>query len=212
MGPLRVDVALGRTRAILWSRECRHWKSGLGRRRGEYTRMGLRAAEFLRDEQGQRRRRRRRRGRCSCVRGGRPCWSEGEEVGVCTSVWLSTLPATMPHQIYSSMLPALPVPNESVFTHLFASSDPSLVGSFPASHPAYIDASTGTTITRGQVKQFALELGYSLKASFGAKRGDTALVYSPNSIHWPVVVFGAGACSPSRTFEQRQRIIQLLPA
>ncbi|XP_006461225.1 acyl-CoA synthetase [Agaricus bisporus var. bisporus H97] len=99
----------------------------------------------------------------------------------------------MPQKIYSSILPPLQIPNESVFTHLFHSNDPSLVGSFSASLPAYIDASTGTTLTRGQVKQFALELGYGLRTHFGARRGDTVLVYSPNSIHWPVVVFGAVA-------------------
>jgi hypothetical protein len=215
MGPLGVDVAFGRTRAVLWSRECRHWKSGFGRRRREYTRMGLRADELLRVDQGQRGRRRCRWGRCSCVRGGRPCWSEEKKWMTLKIMYICLAfypPTTMPHKIYTSLLPPLPIPSESVFTHLFTSNDPSLVGHFPASHPAYIDARTGTTITRGQVKQFALELGYSLRTSFGARRGDTVLVYSPNSIHWPVAIFGAGACSPLCTFEPRQRCIQSLPA
>lgn len=99
----------------------------------------------------------------------------------------------MPQKIYTSPAPSVHIRDESVFTHLFGSNDPTLVGPFPASHPAFIDASTGTTITRGQLKQFALQLGYGLRSVFGAKRDDTILVYSPNSIHWPVVVFGAGA-------------------
>jgi hypothetical protein len=97
----------------------------------------------------------------------------------------------MPPKIYTSPLPSVPIPDTSIFTYLFGSNNPAFVGPFPASQPAFIDASTGTTITRGRLKDLALQLGYGLQSIFGAKRGDTILVYSHNSIHWPVVVFGA---------------------
>ncbi|KAJ3574536.1 hypothetical protein NP233_g1706 [Leucocoprinus birnbaumii] len=99
----------------------------------------------------------------------------------------------MPQKIYSSSAPSVHIPDQSIFTYLFGSDDPKLVGPFPASHPAFIDASTGTTLTRGQLKDLALQLGFGLRSLFGAKRGETILVYSPNSIAWPVVVFGAVA-------------------
>lgn len=95
-------------------------------------------------------------------------------------------------KIYTSPLPSVHLSDESIFTHLFGSDDPRLVGAFPASHPAFIDAATGTTITRGQLKQLALQFGYGLRTVFGAERGDVHLIYAQNSIHWPVVVFGAG--------------------
>lgn len=99
----------------------------------------------------------------------------------------------MPQKIYTSPASSVHIPDQSIFTHLFGSNDPTLVGPFPASHPAFIDASTGTTITRGQLKDLALQFGFGLRSIFGSKRGDTILVYSPNSIAWPVVVFGAVA-------------------
>ncbi|KAF9447183.1 AMP binding protein [Macrolepiota fuliginosa MF-IS2] len=99
----------------------------------------------------------------------------------------------MPQKIYTSPGSSVTVPDCSIFTFLFGSSDPTLIGPYPASQPAFIDASTGTTVTRIQLKQLALQFGYGLRSVFGAKRGDTILVYSPNSIHWPVVIFGAVA-------------------
>lgn len=98
----------------------------------------------------------------------------------------------MVHTIYTSPIPPVHIPEVSIFTHLFGSNDPTLVGPFPTSQPAFIDAATGTTITRGQLKDLALQLGFGLRSVFDSKRGDTILVYAPNSIHWPLVVFGAG--------------------
>ncbi|KXN85310.1 putative 4-coumarate--CoA ligase 1 [Leucoagaricus sp. SymC.cos] len=106
----------------------------------------------------------------------------------------------MPQKIYTSPASSVHIPEQSLFTYLFGSNDASLVGRFPASHPAFIDADTGTTVTRGQLKNLALQLGFGLRTVFGSKRGDTILVYSPNSIHWPVVVFGALAAGLKCTF------------
>ncbi|PPQ89783.1 hypothetical protein CVT25_008160 [Psilocybe cyanescens] len=97
--------------------------------------------------------------------------------------------------IYTSPYPPRPLYNHSVFTHLFFSQpgDPDNVGGYPGSAPAFIDAPTGTSLSRAQLKQFALSFGYGVRKTFSAKRGDTILVYSQNSLTWPVVTFGAVA-------------------
>jgi len=101
----------------------------------------------------------------------------------------------MAPKIYTSSYPAVPTYNRSIFTHLFAPhKDPNNVGDYPGTLPAYVDAPTGTVLTRAQLKSLALKLGYGLRnhPSFKAKRGDTIMVYSQNSLTWPVVLFGSG--------------------
>ncbi|KJA28962.1 hypothetical protein HYPSUDRAFT_33429 [Hypholoma sublateritium FD-334 SS-4] len=101
--------------------------------------------------------------------------------------------------IYTSPLTPPPLPHRSVFTHLFASttSSPNDVGGYPSATPAFIDAASGTTLTRGQLKHLALSFAHGLRSHPAtrshAKRGDTVMVYSPNALVWPVVVFGSVA-------------------
>lgn len=102
---------------------------------------------------------------------------------------------TMAPRIYTSPVPSFPVVNTSIFTHLFSSSDdPNNIGGYPGSAPAFVDAPSSTSITRAQLKRLALSLGYGLRnhPNTSLKRGDTVLVYSHNSLHWPVVLFGSG--------------------
>ncbi|KAF6760204.1 AMP binding protein [Ephemerocybe angulata] len=99
----------------------------------------------------------------------------------------------MAPKIYKSPFPDVPVHNRSVFTHLFSSTDPSRVGEWPASSLAYVDAPTGTTLTRAQVKSFSLQLARSLQTKLQARRGDTVLIYSQNSLSWPIALFGSVA-------------------
>ncbi|PPR03178.1 hypothetical protein CVT26_008027 [Gymnopilus dilepis] len=99
----------------------------------------------------------------------------------------------MAPKIYKSPLPAPRLYDCSLFTHLFSSKDSSDVGGFPGTTPAFIDAVSGTTITRAQLKNFAFSLGQGLRTKLSAERGDTILIYSPNSLTWPVVLFGAVA-------------------
>ncbi|KAJ8076859.1 hypothetical protein PM082_001282 [Marasmius tenuissimus] len=99
----------------------------------------------------------------------------------------------MSPKIYTSPTPSVPIPSCSIATLLFTtqpgqSSD--YVGRYPGHFPAFVDAKTGVTLTRAQVKSLAFQFGYGLK-TIGAKRGDTVLMYSPNSLNWPVVVLGA---------------------
>ena len=102
----------------------------------------------------------------------------------------------MAPKIYTSPLTPSPLTHRSVFTQLFASSSPNDVGGYPSTTPAFIDAATGTTLTRGQLKHLALSFAHGLRTHPAtwphAKRGDTVMVYSPNALAWPVVVFGSG--------------------
>ncbi|KAJ7149875.1 AMP binding protein [Mycena crocata] len=100
-------------------------------------------------------------------------------------------------KIYTSPLPDLPIHSISIFTRLFAprSSAPGDIGGFLGTLPAFIDAPSGTTITRAQLLHLSLSFGNGIlrSRSLNLARGDTVLIYSPNSLAWPVVLFGAVA-------------------
>ncbi|KAF9243124.1 AMP binding protein [Melanogaster broomeanus] len=90
----------------------------------------------------------------------------------------------------------------SIFTHLLGTTpvSPHLVGGFPASSPAFIDAATGTTISRGALRSYALQFAHSLHnlpAPLAHPRSATTtptiLIFSPNSIVWPIMLHGASA-------------------
>ena len=70
--------------------------------------------------------------------------------------------AIMAPQIYNSPFPSVPVVERSVYTHLFASNDP-MVGQFPGSTPAFIDAVSGTTITRADLKCLTFAFRYGIR-------------------------------------------------
>ncbi|TDL27415.1 acetyl-CoA synthetase-like protein [Rickenella mellea] len=95
-------------------------------------------------------------------------------------------------KIYTSRVPPQPIANESIFSRMFPERDP-----FPSSGPAFIDADTGKSITRGELKSLALELAWGLQhklPKLGAvhlKRGDTVMIFSPNSIAWPIALHGS---------------------
>ncbi|KAJ7060923.1 AMP binding protein [Mycena amicta] len=103
----------------------------------------------------------------------------------------------MPPRIYASSYPSLRIPRTSVFSFLFASHGhsgaDSDIGGFPRTRPAFIDAATGVCLTRGQLVDLALALANGLRTRLGLRRGDTVLLYSPNSLAWPVLLFGCVA-------------------
>jgi 4-coumarate--CoA ligase len=98
---------------------------------------------------------------------------------------------------YSSSYPSVPLCRRSVFTHLLgvSPSSPGTIGGFPASSPAFIDALSGATISRGTLRSYALQLGFSLHnlPSPLENRTKTVLIFSPNSITWPVMILGVVA-------------------
>jgi 4-coumarate--CoA ligase len=119
--------------------------------------------------------------------------------------------------IYTSPIasPTPHLPRRSLFTHLLGSDSHSKHGyQLRDTDLAFVDAKTGTGLTRGLLRDLALRLGYALtnagsysggggwfggfgNASAGTgtglikvKRGDTIMVFSPNGLWWPLVVFG----------------------
>ncbi|KAI6096709.1 AMP binding protein [Pisolithus sp. B1] len=116
----------------------------------------------------------------------------------------------MNEQVFRSSLPPVPLARRSVFTHLLGKSPhtPHLVGGFPTSSPAFIDAATGVTISRGQLRSLALQLAHSLinlpeplqhRDNGATTIRPTVLVFSPNSIVWPIMLLGASAAGFTTT-------------
>lgn len=73
--------------------------------------------------------------------------------------------------IYSSRVTSVPIPTTSIFSFLFPKN------SFDPASPAFIDSSTGFTLSRNEVKNLSLSLAYGLRNELGAKRGDTAMIF-----------------------------------
>ena len=97
--------------------------------------------------------------------------------------------------IYRSPIPDVAIPDESLFTFIF---EGKVDREIPATTPAFIDAPTGRSITRAQLKAACLSLGWGLRNVFANKlggveiaRGDTVLIFSPNSFAWPFALFGS---------------------
>ena len=94
--------------------------------------------------------------------------------------------------IYTSPYPSVEVRNESVFTHQFRTH----FNDFPSDKAAFIDAATGFTITRGQLKDYGLSMAWGLRhelprlGGVQLNRGDVIMIFSPNSLAWPVMFYG----------------------
>ncbi|KAI0687441.1 AMP binding protein [Cytidiella melzeri] len=95
-------------------------------------------------------------------------------------------------QIYTSPYPPVSIRNESLFTHQFRTK----FNDYPHNHPAFIDASTGFTITRAQLRDLGLSMAWGLRNQLSKlggvqlHRGDVVMIFSPNSIAWPVMFYG----------------------
>lgn len=98
-------------------------------------------------------------------------------------------------KIYKSPYPPLPLPDDSVFTYILRAR----FGEHSPNHPAFIDASSGKVITRGELRDLALSMGWGLRNHFARAggvslaRGDVVMIFSPNSIAWPVMLYGGYA-------------------
>ncbi|KIJ36336.1 hypothetical protein M422DRAFT_34299 [Sphaerobolus stellatus SS14] len=86
-------------------------------------------------------------------------------------------------RIYRSTNPYIPIPERSIFTQVFSNN-------YDSSLPAYIDAPTGFTLTRGDVRKLSLEFGWGLRNILGQRRGDIMAIFSPNSVQWPIALLG----------------------
>ncbi|KZT25992.1 AMP binding protein [Neolentinus lepideus HHB14362 ss-1] len=95
-------------------------------------------------------------------------------------------------KIYTSPYPAPALPKCSAFTYIFSGSD------FECTEhkTAFIDTVTGRTISRGDFKALCLQWGYGLRNEFSGlkvKRGDTVMIFSPNSFAFPLLLHGSVA-------------------
>ena len=97
-------------------------------------------------------------------------------------------------KVYTSSHPPIPVIRRSIFTYLFEDEWEN-EGGIP-SGPAYIDAGTTQTLSRHHVRDGALKLAWGLRnlvllnSERGLRRGDTVMLMSPNSLSWPLALFG----------------------
>ncbi|KAF8338754.1 AMP binding protein [Cantharellus anzutake] len=94
--------------------------------------------------------------------------------------------------IYKSFFPSLKLEFSGLFSHLFRNKE-SLDDS-----PAYIDAISGITLTRAQVHDQSLRLACGVR-KHGLKRDDVAMIFSPNSLAWPIVLLGSIAAGVKAT-------------
>ncbi|KAK7691688.1 hypothetical protein QCA50_005088 [Cerrena zonata] len=96
-------------------------------------------------------------------------------------------------KVYNSPYPPVEVAKESVFTFLFQSE----FSSHPRDRKAFVDGLTGLSITRQQLKELCLSFAHGVRNHFPQlgglplKRGDAVLIYSPNSLSWPIMLFGS---------------------
>ncbi|KAI0058399.1 AMP binding protein [Artomyces pyxidatus] len=95
--------------------------------------------------------------------------------------------------IYTSPLPSVDIPSESIWTFLFNTCKHDLA------LPAYIDAPTGRTLTRADVRALSLQFAYGARSRLRIARGDTAMIFSPNSLAWPVALLGLVAAGARAT-------------
>ena len=105
--------------------------------------------------------------------------------------------------IYRSHIPDIPIPDESLFTFLF---EGKIDREIPSTIPAFIDAPTGRTVTRSELKTACLSLGWGLRNIFANRlrgveitRGDTVMIFSANSFAWPLALFGSIAAGLKTT-------------
>ncbi|EKM53456.1 uncharacterized protein PHACADRAFT_125215 [Phanerochaete carnosa HHB-10118-sp] len=103
-------------------------------------------------------------------------------------------------KIYASPHAPAPVRDESIYTNLAVTR----FNDFPAEQPAFIDAATGRVISREDWHHLTHQMAWGLRSGFARlggvgslERGDVAMIFSPNSLAWPIMLFGgfaAGLC------------------
>lgn len=97
--------------------------------------------------------------------------------------------------IYTSGHDTPALPEQSIFHYMFPEQPNESVvppARRDASHVSFIDGHTGRQLKRGELEDNALRLATGLRA-LGLKRGNTALLFSPNSLEWVVAAFGLQA-------------------
>jgi 4-coumarate--CoA ligase len=81
-------------------------------------------------------------------------------------------------------------PNESIWSFFFKSAHSPLSKTSPSTAPSgYLDASTGASLSYLDVKKKATQLSTALTLHHGMTAGDTCILFSQNSIWYPVAMF-----------------------
>jgi acyl-CoA synthetase (AMP-forming)/AMP-acid ligase II len=94
----------------------------------------------------------------------------------------------MPSTVYASQYPKLDLVSESVWTFVFKTTqyDPNL--------PAFFDAATGRVLSRANLRDLSLEFAHGIRTRppQGSRlfRGDTVMIFSPNTLAYPIAIFG----------------------
>jgi 4-coumarate--CoA ligase len=101
----------------------------------------------------------------------------------------------MPEKVYKSPYPTFPLVEKSVVSFLFNDDRFKSAGD----EVAFIDAETEKSLTRNDVKRLSFEFAYGARNvlhKLGGpklKRGSTILIFSPNSIAYPIMLWGGMA-------------------
>lgn len=94
----------------------------------------------------------------------------------------------MPSTIYTSPSPTFYLASESLWTFIFHTTQhyPDL--------PAFIEAATGRVLSRAELRDLSLEFAHGIRTRLPQDsrlfRGDTAMIFSPNSFAWPIALLG----------------------
>nr|GMD19014.1 4-coumarate--CoA ligase-like 7 [Ipomoea batatas] len=98
--------------------------------------------------------------------------------------------------IYRSLRPPIVLPrdpNFSMVSFLFRN-----ISQYP-DQPAIHDADTGQTLTFAKLKSQVSKVAHGLKHQLGVRKNDVVLIFSPNSIDFPLCFFGAIAAGAIAT-------------
>ncbi len=94
----------------------------------------------------------------------------------------------MPPTIYTSPSPTLHLASESLWTFIFHTTR------HYSNLPAFIDAATGRVLSRADLRTLSLEFAHGIRTRLPQDsrlfRGDTAMIFSPNSFAWPITLLG----------------------
>ena len=93
-----------------------------------------------------------------------------------------------PEKIYKSPLPDVELPRLSLSEFLF---DNSPLTQQNPSKSAFIDGVSGASIKFGELKSLTYQIAYGLRHKMGLKERDTILIFSVNSIWYPLLLWGA---------------------
>lgn len=94
----------------------------------------------------------------------------------------------MPSTIYTSPSPTFHLASESLWTFIFHTTQhyPNL--------PAFVEAATGRVLSRAELRNLSLEFAHGIRTRLPQDsrlfRGDTAMIFSPNSFAWPIALLG----------------------